>query len=160
VVRNRSGAVLQLRRKEKREDNVLHQKIVIWAGGHVRKEDSQDGNSLVQCAIRELQEELRINVESDKLKLLGSVYADHGGSTSKHAAIVYEWRAATDDVAVAISSAEFFERQGTSLSGSFVGLDELTQNTDAGKLSEEWSGQIVRHLLSPDFPYASTLFDR
>ena len=108
VVRNRSGQILRLRRKEKREDNPLHEKIVIWTGGHVRKEDSHNGNSLLQCAIRELQEELRLSVNPTNLKLIGSVYADHGGSTSKHVAVVYEWRAETDDVSVALSSSEFF----------------------------------------------------
>jgi predicted NUDIX family phosphoesterase len=159
VVRNRSGQILRLRRKEKTEKNPLHQKIVIWAGGHVRKEDSANGNSLIQCAIRELQEELRLSVTEQKLKLLGSIYADHGGSTSKHAAVVYEWRADTDDVSVALSSSEFFERQGTSLSGSFVGLDELTKDVDAGKF-EPWSEQIVRALLAPDHKFTPTLFDR
>ena len=90
--------VLCLRRKEKKEDNPLHEKIVIWAGGHVRKEDSHSGNSLLQHAIRGLQEELRLSVNPTNLKLIGSVYADHGGSTSKHVAVVYEWRAETDDV--------------------------------------------------------------
>lgn len=160
VVRNRSGQVLRLRRKEKREDNPLHEKIVIWAGGHVRREDADTGNPIVGCAVRELQEELRLNVEADKLKLIGSVYADRGGSISKHVAIVYEWRAETDDVSVALSSAEFFERQGTSLSGSFVNVDQIAQDADSGKLQEEWSGQIVRRLLETDHKFTKTLFDR
>jgi predicted NUDIX family phosphoesterase len=62
VIRNRSGEILRLRRKEKTGKNPLQQKIVIWAGGHVRKEYSANGNSLIQCAIRELQEELRLSV--------------------------------------------------------------------------------------------------
>jgi predicted NUDIX family phosphoesterase len=160
VVRNKTGDVLRLRRREKREEDVLHQKIVIWAGGHVRKEDAENGNSLLRCAVRELQEELRLNVNCDKLNLLGSVYINQGGSTAKHVAIVYEWRAETDDVAVALSSAEFFERRGTSLSGSFVSLDQLVQDTEAGKLPEEWSEQIVRYLLPTAPIQTGTLFDR
>jgi predicted NUDIX family phosphoesterase len=157
VVRNQSGEVLRLKRKERRTENPLNEQIVIWAGGHVRKEDAYDGNSLVRCAIRELQEELRLSVTSDKLKLLGSVYADHGGSTSKHAAIVYEWRAETDDVSVALSSAEFFERRGTSLSGSFVGLDVLADDVDNEKIAEAWTAEIVRTLLVPDHDYTRRL---
>lgn len=157
VVRNHSGDVLRLKRKERRTENPLNEQIVIWAGGHVRKEDAYDGNSLVRCAIRELQEELRLSVTSDKLTLLGSVYADHGGSTSKHAAIVYEWRAETDDVSVALSSAEFFERRGTSLSGSFVGLDVLADDVDNEKMGEAWTAEIVRTLLVPDHDYTRRL---
>lgn len=39
VVRNKTGDVLRLRRKETSASNPLHQKLVIWAGGHVRIKD-------------------------------------------------------------------------------------------------------------------------
>ncbi len=78
VVRNKSGDVLRLRRQERSEENPLNEKIVIWAGGHVRKEDEANGASVIQGAVRELQEELRLFVEPDELKLLGAVYRDEG----------------------------------------------------------------------------------
>ena len=127
IVRNDSGKVLRLRRREITEDNPLHNKIVIWAGGHVRGEDDLNGDPLIHCAIRELEEELRLQVELSALRLIGAVYIDSGGSTSKHVAIAYEWRANTNDVAVVLSRSEFFERRGTSLSGSFISVDELSQ---------------------------------
>ena len=147
VVRNRSGHVLRLKRKERRSDNPLHEKLVVWAGGHVRREDGANGSSLLQCAVRELQEELRLDVEPQDLRLLGSVRVNSSGRTKLHVAIVYEWRAQTDDVAVALSNAEFFERRGTSLSGRFLSIDELAKDVDSGKLSEPWSVEILRHLL-------------
>jgi predicted NUDIX family phosphoesterase len=149
VVRNSKGDVLRLQRKEKKSHNPLHKKIVIWAGGHVSKEDNTNGNSLLQCAVRELQEELSLSVEPDDLTLLGSVYIDSGGKTSKHVALVYEYRASIDDVEVALNS-EFFERQGTSLSGSFVDIEVLKHAVDVGTSNfEEWSKQILRNLLPP-----------
>jgi hypothetical protein len=60
---------------------------------------------------------------------------------------VYEWRAEFDDVAVALSSVEFFERRGNSVSGSFVSIEELAKDVDAGTISEPWSTEIVRHML-------------
>jgi predicted NUDIX family phosphoesterase len=147
VVRNASGDVLRLKRKERNHDNPLHEKLVIWAGGHVRREDGSNGSSVVQCAVRELQEELRLSVESKDLRLLGAVRALSSVKTKRHVALVYEWRAATDDVAVALSSAEFFERRGTSVSGSFVGIEQLAKDVDTGEVSEPWSVEIVRHLL-------------
>src|SRR5207249_232608 len=120
IVRNKKGEVLRLRRRERFSTNPLHEKLVIWAGGHLRKEDRTNGLSVLACAQRELQEELRLCVEADELRLLGAIYRDLGERTAKHAAIVYEWRAQTDEVAVVLSSAEFFERRGTSLSGNFV----------------------------------------
>ena len=154
VVRNRSGSILRLRRRERRQDNPLHEKVVIWAGGHVRREDDCDGNSIKQCAVRELQEELRLSVEKADLDLLGAVWIRAGnrtggrGKTPRHVALVFEWRAQTDDVAVALSATEFFERRGTSLSGTFVSVDDLAADIDKGRVSEPWTVEIARHLLT------------
>jgi len=148
VIRTRSGQVLLLRRREKQQQNPLHDRLVIWAGGHVRREDANNGHSVVQGAIRELHEELRLSLEPHALRLLGAIHADLGGSTSKHVAIVYEWRAETDDVVVALSNAEFFERRGTSLSGRFVAVTELHSNLKGtNHLPEAWSEQILKNFL-------------
>ena len=150
IVRNVSGEVLRLRRREKRDDNLLHNKIVIWAGGHVRREDAVNGDPLIHCAIRELEEELRLQIEFSSLRLIGAVYFDNGGSTSKHVAIAYEWHASTDDVSVVLSRSEFFERRGTSLSGSFASVDELANDVENKKLEEPWSVELVREFLAKD----------
>ena len=150
IVRNKTGDVLRLRRKEASDSNPLHEKLVIWAGGHVRIEDGSNGEAVLRCAIRELQEELRLSVEADELKLLGSVYVPTGERTSKHVAVVYEWRADSDDVTVALSNAEFFERRGNSLSGRFVSLDTLVNDVLNSKIEEVWSQEIIREFLAPD----------
>lgn len=150
VVRNKSGDVLCLRRRELNPSNKLHEKIVFWAGGHVRREDGSNGRAIVSGALRELKEELRLNVESDELKLLGAIYADVAGKTGKHVAIVYEWRAESDDVAISLSTAEFFERRGTSLSGRFLPQSDLVEQIKS-QASEVWSEEIVRELL-PEHP--------
>jgi predicted NUDIX family phosphoesterase/thymidylate kinase len=155
VVRNKTGEVLRLRRKEESGANPLHQKLVIWAGGHVRVEDGTNGEAVLHCAVRELHEELRLSVETSELKLLGSIYIPQGERASKHVAIVYEWRAESDDVAVALSNAEFFERRGNSLSGSFVPLDalvsELVSRSKKNRAKTEiWSQEIIREFLAPD----------
>ena len=150
VVRNADGDVLRLRRREKRSDNPLHEKIVIWAGGHVRCEDAVDGAPLVNCAVRELAEELRLQLEPSSLKMIGAVYFDDGERASKHAAIVYEWRAPQNDVSVVLSRTEFFERRGTSLSGSFASVDTLVEDVKNNKLKEPWSVELVREYLAKD----------
>ena len=149
VVRNESGDLLRLKRREQRPDSPLHGKIVIWAGGHVRREDGADGPSIGRGAVRELDEELRIRVEPSELALLGAVWirGREGDRTRRHVAVVYEWRARTDDVAVALSATEFFERRGTSLSGSFVAPRRLAADVDSGEICEPWSVEIVRRLL-------------
>jgi hypothetical protein len=64
-------------------------------------------------------------------------------------ALVYEWRAPTDEVAVTLSSSEFIERRGTSLTGEFVTVDDAVRETEAGSMTEPWSREILRHLRNP-----------
>ena len=69
VVRNADGDVLLLRRREKSGDNPLNKSVVIWAGGHVRTEDRITDESLINCVVRELEEELRLQIEPSSVKL-------------------------------------------------------------------------------------------
>ena len=148
IVRNAGGEVLRLRRRERRRDNALHDKIVIWAGGHVRREDSFNGDPLGHCAVRELEEELRLQVDVASLDLIGGVYLDSGRSTSKHVGVAYEWRASTDDVAVVLSRSEFFEKRRTSLSGSFAPVEALADDVEKKKMVEPWSVELIREYLA------------
>lgn len=147
IVRNKNGDILRLRRKEKDGSNDLHQRIVIWAGGHVRKEDKENGDPILFGAIRELEEELRLAVNPNELALKGAIHANVTEGTRKHVALVYEWRASTDEVEIALSNAEFFERKGNSLSGRFVSVETILAEHQEGKLKEEWSNQIVKNFI-------------
>ena len=160
VVRNADGDVLRLRRREKTSDNALHDKVVLWAGGHVRREDTVNGDPLIHCAVRELEEELRLQIRPSALVPIGAVYFDNGGSTSKHVAIAYEWRSSTNDVAVVLSRSEFIERRGTSLSGRFASVDKLVDDVEAKRLTEPWSVELVREYLAKGaFGEGMSLFD-
>jgi len=154
VVCNEDGEVLRLRRREKRSENPLHNKIVIWAGGHVRCEDADNGDPLTHCAVRELEEELRLQVERSSLRLMGAVHFGNGERTAKHVGVAYEWRAKTNDVSAVLSRSEFFEKSGASLSGSFCSVEKLAddvQNKNAGeKLDEPWSAELIRNCLAKD----------
>jgi len=154
VVRKADGAVLRLRRRERSEKNPLHKKIVTWAGGHVRREDATDGNAIIQCAIRELKEELRLSIKASDLRLAGAIYIDAGERISKHMAIAYEWRAKTNDVAVVLSRTEFFEKIGTSLSGSFTEFDHLIRDVESKKISDPWSVELLRECLVKEQKWA------
>jgi predicted NUDIX family phosphoesterase len=151
IVRNKSGRVLQLRRRERSPENPLNDRIVIWAGGHVRKEDANNGNSLVHGALRELHEELRLSAEAESMHLVGAIYIDSGGSSSKHVALVYQWTSASDDIDIVLSGTEFFERRGNSLSGKFVEVkdieDLIASRSKSGQTLEPWSELVVRGIL-------------
>ncbi len=158
VVRNRSGDVLRLKRREKHPDNPLHEKTVIWAGGHVRKEDGSNGDAILQCALRELREELRLSVETSELAFIGAVYVNAGKRTGRHVALVFQWQAESDDVAVTLSTSEFFERRGTSLSGTFVPLQTLIADAGSAGVEEPWSSEIVARLLGASLTDGGRLF--
>lgn len=159
VVRNQSGEVLRLRRRERRTDNALHQQVVIWAGGHVRCEDAVGGDPIIHCVVREIEEELRLQIQPSSLRLIGAIYFDNGGSTSRHVAIAYEWRATVNDVSVVLTRSEFFERRGTSLSGSFASVDDLTRSVKSSNgLQEPWSVELIRSYLAKDM-FEPDLFD-
>ena len=162
VVRNKSGRVLKLRRREKSPENPLNDRIVIWAGGHVRKEDATNGNSLIHGALRELHEELRLRPDAESLQLVGAIYADLGNSTSKHVAIVYQWTTESDDVEIVLSGTEFFERRGTSLKGNFVDVSDLkdlvASPSKSGQTLEPWSELIVREILGAGGGLTGRLF--
>lgn len=110
----------------------------------MRREDNQDGQAILKCVTRELEEELRLRVNADSVVLLGAVYIENEKSSIKHVAIVYEWRAQTDDnIEIALSNAEFFERRGTSLSGKFVDLEDIVKEMNKSQSEEPWSGYII-----------------
>jgi predicted NUDIX family phosphoesterase len=150
VIRNRSGHILRLIRKERDATNQLHKKITVWAGGHVRREDGHAGiGSISKGAMRELQEELRIYATRESLKLLGAVYVSSGLSTKKHMAFVYEWRADTDDVQIALCNGEFMEKTGASLQGTFLPPEAIFAEKEG---LEDWSKEILGNLILAKSP--------
>jgi len=104
-----------------------------------------------------LQEELRLSLDPSELELRGAVYFDQNPKSAKHVAVVYEWKAQTEDVAVVLSTAEFFERHGTALSGTFVSIKSLIAEFEIEKIDEEWSVEIVREILAKGHPFARRL---
>ena len=157
IVRDSKGRVLRLRRKEKESSNTLNDKYVIWAGGHVNKEDAVSGNPIKYGLIRELDEELRLKVLVEDLRLVGAVYAPNASKKgSQHVALVYEWIAPSEDVAIVINAEECVERRGNSQSGRFADvseiLDDIRLSASAPKRnfnSESWSVAILVNHLAP-----------
>lgn len=145
VVRDAKGRVLQLRRKERERRDILHNKLVLWAGGHVREEDGLNGKAIMRCLLREVKEELKLNILESEVTCLGAIWDRNSTmKTAQHVALVYEWRAQTDDVEVCLSNAEFFERRGTSLSGKFVEVGSLINSREL----EPWTTSIISEMLS------------
>ena len=155
IIRDSKGRVLRLRRKEKESSNTLNDKYVIWAGGHVNKEDGALGNPIKAGLIRELDEELRLKILENDLVLKGAVYAPNASKKgAQHIALVYEWIAPSENVAIVINAEEFAERRGNSQSGRFADINEILiemQSSASRKKfsSESWSVAILENYLAP-----------
>jgi len=134
---------LFLRKKEKESGKRFHDKYMIWAGGHVREEDSNGNNVLLKCLKREIEEELKICLPP-KFTPLGTVYDKSNVKSSNHLGIVYLAEIDNPNVAIAINveGGEFRERKGKSISGKFMSFSELDKYYDK---IEMWSKYILKH---------------
>lgn len=140
---------LLLRRSEENHKDRMHEKYVIWAGGHVRKQDNKDGNVIKECLLREIGEELYIkNLPSPEL--IGLMLDTSGVSSSRHLGIIHRFIIDQPDVAISMDQKEFKERKGKSVSGKFVTSEELATFFDK---MERWSQiLIVEYLRLIDKP--------
>ena len=138
------GKVLLLRRKEADERSYMHEKYVIWAGGHVRPQDKGDGTqeTLERGLKRELIEEVQLSDVPD-IRLIGLVYDTDMTRYLGHIGVVYEIPLVKEEAVLARSQTEFKERRGTGVSGTFVSTEDLAKYYDQ---MDEWSKHIVSAL--------------
>ncbi len=144
------GNILLLKRKENDTQNRLHEKYVIWAGGHVRKQDISD-DTLATGIKRELAEELFIKSQYTISKPIGFVHFDNNPKTRRHLGVIYKISLSDNEVALGLDQTESKERRGKSVSGTFQSLNDLKSYIVG---MEEWSKSILRvhyNLLSDDF---------
>jgi predicted NUDIX family phosphoesterase len=148
--------ILLLRRNKK--GHALHEKYLLWAGGHVNISD--DSSAILLAALeRELSEEVFIRGAyrvSDKPIAL--VRTDEDARASRHIGVLYEITLTSDDVALALHQKEFKETRGTSMSGKLVDPGDLPKIYD--KLND-WSKSMVQYFwpelrVGPEHP----LFER
>lgn len=133
------GNILLLKRSEIDPNNRLHEKYVIWAGGHIREQDTSD-DTLTNGLKRELAEELFIRSQYAISGPIGFVYFAGHPKARKHLGVVYKVALANPDVALGLDQTEFKERRGKSLSGTFQSLDKLKEYYTG---MEQWSKMIL-----------------
>jgi predicted NUDIX family phosphoesterase len=141
--------ILLLRRNKR--GHALHEKYLLWAGGHANIGD--DSTSILVVALeRELSEEVFIKGAyrlSDKPIAL--VRTDENARASRHIGVLYEITLSSDDVALAMNQKEFKETRGSSMSGKLVAPETLPEIYD--KLND-WSKSMVHHFW-PDLKVGS-----
>ena len=138
--------VLLLQRTKK--GHALHNKFLLWAGGHVNSGD--DSPDILMTALeRELSEEVFIkSAYKVSPRPIALVRTDEDARASRHIGVLYEITLANRDVALAMNQKEFRETRGTSMSGRLVDPMELPGVYD--KLND-WSKSMVQYFW-PDLP--------
>ena len=132
--------ILLLRRNKK--GHALHEKYLLWAGGHVNSSD--DSPDILSAALhRELSEEIFIKgAYSVSERPIALLRTDEDARASRHIGVLYEITLDSNDVALALNQKEFKETRGTSMSGRLVNADALPEVYD--KLND-WSKSMVHH---------------
>lgn len=149
--------ILLLRRNKK--GHALHEKYLLWAGGHVNKSDAS-ASILLTALERELSEEIFIKGAYEiSERPVGLVRTDENARASRHIGVLYEITLTSGDVALALNQQEFKETRGTSMSGRLVKPESLREVYDS---LNDWSKFMVQHFwpelrLGPEHPLFSEL---
>lgn len=138
-----NGRFLLLRRKEEDPRDRMHERYVIWAGGHIREQDNTENNTILNCLMRELNEELYIKSVPTP-ELVGVVLDTSSVRSACHVGIVYKMLLDNPDIAISMNQKEFKESKGKSVSGKFCNSTELENYYDQ---MENWSRMILVNYL-------------
>jgi predicted NUDIX family phosphoesterase len=136
--------VLLLRRREADSKHRLNDRYVLWAGGHIRREDVRTGQPVEEnCLTRELKEELWIKAEFT-YKPICCVYDTTNPRSAQHLALMFEVCIESPAVSVHMQSEfkEFKEGKGKGASGKFFRIDGI----DARYVEqmERWSVLLLK----------------
>lgn len=116
-------------------DTRLHSKISIGVGGHIEKTDKVSENLMIDCLLREIEEEMGIKKEAVQgVELLGGINDDGNEVGKVHFGMCY---------LVQVDNLEFALEDGELESGSFVSLDQIWDMIASGEYDVETWTQIL-----------------
>lgn len=132
---------------EKFGNKRLHNKKIIWLGGHLQKIDLENLNdctlqkSITNCLAREIEEEIQISIDV-KPKYTGLVYDKTNPKSLQHIGIVFSIDIKDEKVFNSLNGKTFIELSGQGLSLDFVPAKQkyFTENIDS---LEPWSANIL-----------------
>jgi predicted NUDIX family phosphoesterase/thymidylate kinase len=132
--------ILLFHRNEKNPSHRLHDTFVVWAGGHVRRDDAGD-DPIGDALAREIQEELFITTVIEP-EVVGLVVDGSNPRSEMHVGVVHRVRLDDPGVAASMDRRNFVEpRGGSSMSSWLLGPNEVSRHWDR---MDGWSRLIVR----------------
>lgn len=121
-------------------------KLLVYFGGHVRKEDNLQGASedILSVSIatlsREVQEELSMSLEFDAITP-SCIWLKNNDRSARHLALCYVFKADFEHFKIKLDDYEFVQTTGTSQSGRVVAITDL----DIVK-TDDWTKIILKEL--------------
>lgn len=138
-----NNSVLLLRAKEQSGKGYLHNKYLLWAGGHIRRQDIKNNNDpMISGLTRELREEFSIVIPS--LPPVTCIIHDRSRKKSLlHIAVIYLIEIRKSLISVKPNNGEFKEKRGKSVSGMFFSFDDVNEYYNK---MDSWSKILLRDL--------------
>ncbi len=144
------GRLLSYRRTSKGKEARLHAKYSVGVGGHINPEDGVGGEALVYRAIcRELEEEVGLSVDPDRLSFLGFVNDDDNPVGFVHFGLVVALEISRDE-------RDRLQFETTFAEAIFLPLEELWEKRED---YETWSSFVIEGLYQGRFNYVRSGLD-
>jgi len=140
--------VLILKKQEKSisKNSPEKDKLLIYAGGHMRKEDKleDDSDNVLDIAkntlSREIKEELGLSIMPDETEPF-LIYSPENEISKKHLAICYVITADLENTKFRLDNREIVQKKGKTKSGKIMPIEELLENYKEDL--EGWSKYIL-----------------
>jgi len=165
--KNRENVLVLKKKDESLSDHSPEKdKLLIYSGGHIRKEDNVSVDNILSNSddflsvasntlAREIKEELDISI-SPRFKSPLCIWYKGNPQSEKHLAILYVYEADFNFLNIKLDSYEYIQKRGKSKSGqifSFKDLEEESENL------ESWSKIILQEVFDIQFGSQVKLFD-
>jgi predicted NUDIX family phosphoesterase len=144
--RERDKVLVVRKNPQKAKDSPEANKLLLYVGGHIRKEDSR-GNTLLEnlkiALHREIEEEIGESVDTFKLAKPFLIYKSDNIKSRKHLGVCFVISMDFEDKRFKLTSDEFIRKSGKSRSGDIIEVRELIRLDEE---FEEWSQIIFSHV--------------
>ena len=156
ITNEEENKILCIKKTEKSTSKLSPEmgKLLLYAGGHMRKEDLISNKPFLKTALntleRELNEELGLSISMEGARNPFILYCPNTRSSKRHLAL--GWFIKVDEsIKLQLDNYEIVQKKGTSKSGTFLAFQDLCEKDDF----ESWSQNILLHYfadkLNPDF---------
>lgn len=151
VTNEKKDKVLILKKQDKSisANSPERNKMLIYAGGHMRKEDKleDDSDNVLDVAkttlSREIKEELGLSIMPDDTEPF-LIYSPDNEISRKHLAICYVITADLDNIKFRLDKREIVQKKGKSKSGKILPIKDIVEKHKEDL--EEWSQYILEKI--------------